>query len=213
MKGKDSIRRDAREDAQNARHNLLSKLCDIPGAETCRALNSLAGEPDFASMADYLKSQARRRAAADAEGPSYTEEEVIALYKNHEIPPVDQDGAFDVMMGRLEDIADELANGDFSDSELIARAEREDLVQKTLAMRLQASAKGLYRVTREEEVVERKRPDIRLHFSGSNQKTAVEVKIAEKYSTNDLEIALRCQLTGYLRGADCKAGVPPAGLS
>lgn len=201
-----SYRPDARDHAQHARWGLLSKLCDVPGSETCCALNSLAGEPDFASMADYLKSQARRRAAADAEGPSYTEEEVIALYENHEIPPVDQDGAFDVMMGRLEDIEGELANGDFSDRELVQSAKREDLIQKTLAMRLQTRAKGLYRVTREEEVVEGKHPDIRLLFSGSNQKTTIEVKIAEKYSTNQLEDALHRQLAGYLRGADCKAG-------
>ena len=32
------------------------------------------------------------------------------------------------------------------------------------------------------------------------------MKIAEKCSANDLEIALRRQLTGYLRDTDCKAG-------
>lgn len=197
---------DAREDARNARHNLLSRLYGIPGSETCRALISLAGEPEFSSDADYLKSQARRRAAADAEGPSHTEEEVIALCENHETPPADRDGAFDVMMDRLEDIEGELANGDFSDRELVQSAKREDLVQKTLAMRLQTRAKGLYRVTREEEVVEGKHPDIRLLFSGSNQKTVIEVKIAEKYSTRQLEDALHRQLAGYLRGTDCKAG-------
>lgn len=197
---------DAREDAQNARHNLLSKLCDIPGAETCRALNWLADEPDFALMADYLKSQARRRAAADAEGPSHAEEAVIALYENHEARPADREGAFAVTMDRLEDIADELANGDFSERKLIQSAAHEELVQPWLAGRLRERANGVYRVTREEEVVEGKHPDIRLHFSGSNQKTAIEVKIAEKYSTTDLETALRRQLAGYLHDADCKAG-------
>ena len=202
-----AYRPDARDDAQHARGGLLSKLYDVPGAETCRALIALAGEPEFASTADYLKSQARRRAAADADGPSYTEEAVIALYKSYEIPPADRDGAFDVTMDRLEDIEDELANGDFSDRELIRRADREDLVQRTLAMRLQAQENGVYRVTREEEVVDGRSPDIRLLFSGSSQKVAIEVKIAEKYSTNDLEIALRRQLAeDYLRDADCKAG-------
>ena len=109
-------------------------------------------------------------------------------------------------MDRLEDIADELANGDFSERKLIQSAAHEELVQLWLAGRLRERANGVYQVTREEEVVEGKHPDIRLHFSGSNQKTAIEVKIAEKYSTNDLEIALHRQLAGYLRDADCKAG-------
>ena len=200
-------RPDARDDAQHARWGLLSKLCDVPGAETCRALISLAGEPDFTSMADYLKLRARQRAADDAEFEPYTAEEIIALERNYEIPPNDRDGVFHVTMARLGDIRDELANGDLSDRELVQSAKKEEWIQRTLALRLQWRANGVYRVVREDEVVEGRSPDIRLHFSDSDRKAAIEVKIADRYSGKDLETALRDQLAkGYLRDPGCKAG-------
>lgn len=200
-------RPDTRDDAQHARWGLLSKLCDVPGAETCRALISLAGEPDFASMADYLKLRARQRAADDAEFEPYTAEEIIALERNYEIPPNDRDGVFHVTMARLGDIRDELANGDLSDRELVQGAKKEEWIQRTLALRLRWRANGVYRVVREDEVVEGRSPDIRLHFSDSDRKAAIEVKIADRYSGKDLETALRDQLAkGYLRDPGCKAG-------
>lgn len=202
-----SYRPDARDHAQHAREGLLPKLCDVPGAATCRALKSLAGEPDFASMADYLKSRARQRAADDAEFEPYTAEEIIALERNYEIPPNDRDGAFHLTMARLGDIRDELADGDLSDRELVQSAKKEEWIQRTLALRLRWRANGVYRVVREEEVVEGKSPDICLHFSDSNRKVTIEVKIADRYSGKDLETALRDQLAkGYLRDPDCKAG-------
>lgn len=76
-----------------------------------------------------------------------------------------------------------------------------------LAWRIRDKAKGAYRVTREEEVADQKRPDIRLWTINKDHKAAVEVKIADKYSLNELEKALRDQLAGqYLRPSYCKAG-------
>ena len=111
------------------------------------------------------------------------------------------------MMDRLEDIAYDLKEGDFSDIELVRRADSEREIQKTLTMRLNVKANGVYRVTREDEVAEGKLPDVRLHFTSGEQKAAIEVKIADKWSANDLETALRNQLVeGYLRDSNCSAG-------
>ena len=81
-------------------------------------------------------------------------------------------------------------------------------MQRVLAGRLSDKAKGTYIVTREEEVADLKRTDIRLLTTKGKQKAVIEVKIADKrWSLSKLEQALRVQLVGkYLRDASCKAG-------
>ena len=63
-------------------------------------------------------------------------------------------------------------------------------------------------VTREEEVADGKRTDIRLSTTKGDQKAVVEVKIADKgWTLTNFVQALRDQLVGkYLRQATCKAG-------
>ena len=53
----------------------------------------------------------------------------------------------------------------FSNRETVRRIEDEPEMQRTLALQMEYKANGAYRVTREEEVVDRKRTDIR--FLGS----------------------------------------------
>jgi hypothetical protein len=80
-------------------------------------------------------------------------------------------------------------------------------MQRTLARRLRDAAKGTYIVLREEEVADLKRTDIRLAATRSEQKAVIEVKVADRWSLNELEQALRIQLVGqYLRHDTCKAG-------
>ena len=81
-------------------------------------------------------------------------------------------------------------------------------MQRTLALRMEANANGAYVVTREDEVADRKRTDIRLSAIDGDHKAVIEVKIADNgWSLTGLERALREQLAGrYLRHTTCKAG-------
>ena len=81
-------------------------------------------------------------------------------------------------------------------------------MQRTIASRLREREKDAYTVTREEEVADGNRTDVRLAAVGSDQKVAVEIKIADNgWSLGDLEHALRNQLAGrYLRHSNCTAG-------
>ena len=81
-------------------------------------------------------------------------------------------------------------------------------MQRTLALRISAKANGAYTVTREEEVADGKRTDIRLSAIEVDQKVVAEVKISDNnWSLTDLIHALRNQLVGqYLRHSNCKAG-------
>ena len=201
--------RDTRDDAERARGFLLSRLLNMPGPEAHRVALNFTKEDVFDDLSDYIQLQIRRRTAtdADAEFASYAPEDVIALEQRYEAPPKDRDGLFAVMMERLDDLQHYFINDDFTDRVTVRSIKEETEMQRTLAWRIRDKANGAYKVTREEEVADNKRPDIRLWTVKNDQKAAVEVKIAYKYSLTQLEKALRNQLVGqYLRPSYCKAG-------
>ena len=158
-------------------------------------------------MRDYLRLRARQRAAADADFAPYDPDAVRILEKRYEIPPNGRDSLFTLLLDRLEDIAHYLAHDDFSDRRTVWSITDEPEMQRTIASRLRERANGVYAVTREEAVADEKHPDIRLVAVGSDQKVAVEVKIADRWTLNQLDHALRDQLAGrYLRDSNCTAG-------
>ena len=198
---------DTRDKAENARSFLLSMLLDTPGPEARRIVLALAAEDDFADFSDRLRLLARQRTAADAEFKAFSPEDVLAFERRYEAPPHDKDGLFAIMLNRLDDLDYDLANDDFTTRKTLQNITQEAEMQRNLAWHLEAKANGAYRVTREEEVADRKETDIRLLAVKGTQKAVVEVKIADKWSGPDLEQALRDQLVGqYLRDANCKAG-------
>ena len=198
---------DARDKAEDTRRFLLSKLLDTPGPEAHRVILELADEDDFAHATDRLRLMARQRAAADAEFPAFTPEDVSALDDRQEAPPRGRDGLFAVMMDRLDDLAHDLAHHDFSDRRTVLSISEEREMQRTLAWRIKERANGAYAVMREDEVADGRRTDIRLSAVDGGHRAVVEVKIANKWSLTDLERSLRDQLVGqYLRHSTCKAG-------
>ena len=196
-----------RDRAEEARNLLLSMLLDTPGPDAQRALLKLADEDDFAHFADYLRFQARQRAAIDAEFSPHDPEYVVALDTRHEAPPRDSRELFDVMKDRLEDLAHDLAHHDFTIRPTLRGIRTEPEIQPFLARWFLDRANGVYVVNREDEVADGKHPDIRLSVVNGNLKAVVEVKIADNWTLTDLERALRKQLVGqYLRHASCRAG-------
>ena len=198
----------ARDRAERARGNLFHWLLATPGPETPRVVMEIADDDEFAASSDRLRLLARQRAAADAEFAPYAPGDVAALEERHEIPPKDRDGLFALLLDRLEDLAHDLHHGDFSDRRTVRSITEESEMQRTLASRLRERANGAYTVTREEEVADGNRTDVRLAAVGSDQKVAVEIKITDNgWSLGDLEHALRKQLAGrYLRHSNCTAG-------
>ena len=198
---------DTRKHAQHARERLRDLLLHTPGPAARRVVSELADDDDFAHMADWLRHRNRQQAAADAEFAPYSPGEVRALEERLEAPPKDRDGLFDVMMDRLEDLAHDLRHDDLSDRRTVRGIAEEAEMQRTLAHRLQGAANGAYTVTREEEVADGNRTDIRLLAAGSGPKAVLEIKIADNWTLTELERALRDQLVGkYMRHSDCKAG-------
>ncbi len=198
---------DIRDSARTAREFLLGSLLDTPGAEAQKVMHDLAADSQFAHFPDRLRFLARRRAASDAEAAALKAEEVVGLEKGLDAPPQDRDGLFTIMIDRIEDLAHDLMHDDFTDRRTLRTIKEETEMQRTLARRLRDAAKGAYTVSREEEVADLKKTDIRLVATRGDQKAVIEVKIADKWSLRELEHALRAQLVAqYLRHQTCKAG-------
>ncbi len=199
---------DSRDNAERARNFLLMALLDTPGAEAHEVVLDLVEDPLFADYPDRLLLLERERAARDAEGPASTAEDVVALEKRFEMPPNDRDSLFTCMMDRLDNLAHDVAHDDFSDRRTLRTIKDERDMQVTLASRLRYLAKGAYTVSREDEVADLKRTDIRLAATRGDRKAVIEVKIADaRWSLSDFELALRDQLVGqYLRHDTCRGG-------
>ena len=196
-----------RDHAQHARTQLLSLLLDTPGERAHARVLELAAVPGFDDET-RVRAWARERAARDAEPAPTPPEDVVALEQRGALPPRSRDQLFGVMMDRLAELADLLQHGDFTDRAVLRRVSEESEMQATLAQRLDLMARGMYRVTREEEVADAKRTDIRLLALHGDQKAAIEIKLADKrWATSDLVHALRHQVVGqYLRPPQSRAG-------
>ena len=198
---------DTRDNAQRARSFLLDRLLGTPGQEAHDVALNLINENVFDDRSDYIRFLVRKQTATDAEFAPHAPEDVVELERRLEIPPQDRNGLFRVMMDRLDDLQHYFTHDDFTDRVTVRNIKEEMEVQRTLAWRIRDKANGAYKVTREEEVADHKRPDIRLWTVKGDHKAAVEVKMAYKYSLTQLEKALRDQLVGqYLRHENCKAG-------
>lgn len=197
-----------RDDAESARSHLLNTLLETPGIEARDLILSLATEEGFAHFPDRLRHLARERAAQDAERPAWSISQVIELEQRHHILPSDRDSLFAAMMDNLSDLQHEISTHDFSNINVIRSIDNEEDMQLTVALRLENIANGAYIIAREEEVVNRKRTDIRLLAREGSAKAVIEIKhTAKGWSANDLVVALRDQLVGqYLPHNDCKAG-------
>ena len=198
---------DARYRAERARDFLVSALCGTPGLETYETILDLATRPELAGLAGRLRLAARRRAAVDAESPPYNHQVVVDLHRRFEAPPQDSPALLRTLIDRLEDFDHDLRHHDFSVRETLQRIPNEPEMQRNLADRLLQKANGAYDVIREDEVIDGKKPDIRLATIGTGQKVAVEVKMADKCTVKELREALCDQLRSqYLRHASCRCG-------
>ena len=197
---------DARDDAQSARNHLLSALIATPGPETCKVLQELASEHDFAHFRDRLRILARERAAEDTEFAPYGKDELVSLEKNRETVRTKEE-FFALVIDRIAEIEEFYQHHPFTNRSTIASITDEEEMQRTLAGQLELRANGAYAVMRETEVADRKRTDIQL-LAKDGLQAVIEVKLGNRdYSINDLEHALEYQLVQqYLRSDVCRAG-------
>ena len=193
---------DLRDKAQEAREHLLQLLSGIPGRLTYDALIRFSRSQGFAHVKDYLLNLAERRAEDDADFQEWPESQVAEFIRDAEWSPETQQDLFAIALSRLDDIKLDLEEGDDSDASLWQKADDEIELRRVIANRLRLISRNKYTTGSEEELADRSRTDIRLHHHDVEARIPIEIKIAGKWSANELRERMENQLVGqYLRKA------------
>ncbi len=198
---------DIRDNAKQARNFLLETLIEKSGFEAYQALAALADDPLFTDMADRLRIIARQRAAKDSEPSGLSVKDYKKWEEIYEISPRNRDELFQIISNRLHDIQYDISHHDFSDRHILEKIQRETEIQPLLAKKLEDTSRGQYFVSREDEVINKKKPDIRISAVNADYRCVIEIKIGNKWTIKQLENAIKEQLVNqYLRYPTCSAG-------
>lgn len=196
------------DDAAEFRSTILRYLVESRDADVYAELVRLSEDPDFEVTKDRLLALAIERATADAESMPKTTFQVAQFIEKHHSLPQNQDELFDTIKNRLADLRELSENGDFSLRGIFGEKARESSIQKWVASSLEEASHGCYQISRELEVFDDKRPDIRA-FRTSIGYVTIEIKIANDCNYRYLiQDALQDQLIGkYMRINKSRHGI------
>jgi hypothetical protein len=197
-----------RDDAQRARDAAFNRLVQTPGRATFEALHRFAETPGFPVDRHHLHKLACERAAADSEVEPWLAQEARAFELTCETAPMTGKDLQVVTLHRFSDMQEDLLHGDFNQGKTLSGLPDERAVQNWTADRLRITQGRSFSVEREPHAADEKEPDIRLRAKASDANVAVEVKVAESWTLQELEDALTDQLCRrYLRAKDNRHGI------
>lgn len=196
-----------RDFAESARDSAFKLLVGRPGRATFEAIMRMVGDTDFPKERT-LRKLAWERAGQDSESPPWSADEVRAFERDFNALPKTGADLQRVLIGRLEDLQDELIHGDYTQGRVLARLPLEVDVQNWFADRLRSQQGRSYSVEREPHVADEKEPDIRARAKATDANVPIEIKVADSWSFTEMEFALTGQLQGrYLRDPNAKFGI------
>jgi hypothetical protein len=199
---------DSRDDAEQARGAAFELLVNTPGRATYDTILRLANISGFPVPKPRLIELAKERAAKDSESDSWKAGEAAAFEQSAETEPQTPRDLQLVALRRLADMQYDLHHDDFQQGETLAGLADEDAVQRWLADRMRLKQGRSYSVEREVHVADEKEPDIRLRAKATDASVPAEVKVAESWTLEELEAALKTQLCGkYLRAREGRHGI------
>ena len=187
--------------------SLLDTLKAVPSKQSYQALLYIAKNHPVLQLRQWVESLAREKAERDSDIEPLSESQVVDFYKNQQRTPKNHRELADFAVSRLMDLKHNLEQGDSSSAPLLMHA-NENEIRTFIGERLRENADGRYSVPQEEEFADGRRPDIRFYGQGFDAPVPVELKIADKWSGNQLFERLENQLCGdYLRDSRSKRGI------
>ncbi|CAI9417379.1 hypothetical protein ANOBCDAF_03963 [Pleomorphomonas sp. T1.2MG-36] len=190
---------DQRDKVGEVRDNLQKELLSRSGKVAHTLIRRVADELDV-SFRKQILQQARLQAERDADLPVWSAAETRSFGDTFLGPLRTCDDLFGRVGAALLDIADFLLTGDFSSANHVRAMGKEEAVQLWLADNLRQRLGDRYKVTRELEVHNRKKPDIEVESREIGLACAVEIKRGDSWTIPDLQKALHHQLVGqYLK--------------
>jgi hypothetical protein len=199
---------EAQDHAQAARSAVFGRLAETPGRATYMTLQEMASTPGFPISPDHLRELAVRRAIKDARLESWRPGDAARFEEECEHAPITALALQELLEWRIKAFEHQLVHGDFKQARTLKRLEKEALVQNWIAEHLKSARKSSYGVHREPERADAKKPDIVITAKESDANLAIEIKVADGMTVQELEKALTDQLCGkYLRATGGRYGI------
>ena len=197
-----------RDHAETGRSYVIKLLAETSGREAYESLQRLARKFRNTRLQEMFLWFSRKRALEDSER-YWLPREVLAFERDKMLEPKRVEDLYNVTVRRLAEIREDLEGGKFSQKDLLSLAgDTERYYQIWLAGELSHRARGLYKVERELEVIDAKKPDVAVISNDVSGMVPIEVKVLETWSFNQLRQALRVQLMGrYLRDPKTTHGI------
>lgn len=197
-----------RDDAQEARGRLFQLLRDIPGKATYSAMIDLAEYHPNEAMRKRCLIHAKRRAEENSEGEPWDSGDIALFSEEAERPPKNHRELYDLSISRLLDLKADLEEGDTSVAEILISVKEERKHRNMIGGWLRDRAFGRYNVPQEDELADRKKPDIRIFGVGFDGPVPIELKVADNCTGSKLVERLHNQLCGqYLRDVRSNCGI------
>jgi hypothetical protein len=197
-----------RDNAQVGRGRLFGLLCDIPGKATFMALLDIAEHQTNEVVKQRFILHAKRRLEADAEIKPWQSGDITLFAEEAERTPQNHRELYDLIVSRLLDLKADLEDGDTSRAAILPPVKEERQHRNMIGGWLRDRSRGKYSVPQEDELADRKRPDIRIFGVGFDNPVPIELKVADSWSGPKLIERLHNQLCGqYLRDDRSNCGI------
>lgn len=189
-----------RDRAVRATDAAFSALTNQPGRGAYSALLELASAGLPGLSRDAMLMAAETRAEMDTELEPWKPADVITFRSSAERIPRSVNDLFELACHRLDDIKLSLEEGDESVASTLQRIDKEPEFRRNISAQLRLISAGFYNVASEEELANGQKTDIRLLHSAVSHGMPIEIKIADKWSAQQLADQLNLQLVGdYMR--------------
>ena len=199
--------RDERDEAQDARDAILERLIKFPGEATHAALKRLEAIPGFPIPPHRIRQLTLQHALQDSGLSPWQPGDLISFERHFDRVPTNTADLQLLARRRLEGIAHDLTEGKFAQGDTLQLLENENAVQRWVANELSVRRMAAYTIQRETHVADEKKPDIML-ASSSGAELPIEIKVVDKMTVTEMEIALERQLVGqYLRHGSGQHGI------
>lgn len=197
-----------RDNAQDFRDGLLRSLADSKEIGAEETLRSLLAAPEISRSHDWILHLLDERKYILVDETPWEARDIRAFAKEHRSEPRSDYQLYRLIVRLLRDIKDYVERSENAANRLWVReGDKEENLRGGLLDKLSERSLDWFTVVQEKEVDLRQQPDLSVERSGLNS-LPIEVKIAERWTINELLEGLEDQLVGqYLRPENIRHGI------
>jgi hypothetical protein len=197
-----------RDDAERFRGSLLTILARSKDSEARDLLRRLELLPEMSSTREWIAHLAKEHISNLSDHNAWKPKDVGDFAKEYEVEPRNEFDLFKVACNRLQDIKSQVERAENTLRDEVQTNWDERQLRRWLGRKLQGSAHNRYTLPQEAEIDRQERIDLRFDNPYVKANVPVELKWAEKWSTNNHFERLEKQLVGqYLRAENIHCGI------